>query len=293
MTTDLSIAQRLRRFAARPAREQYVRIALRFRRRFPKTPIPIRLQCGSWFLVGDSYVDEAILSGGFESAEVRFVQRYLKRGMTVLDIGAHHGLYTLFASKLVGPGGKVVAFEPSPRERGQLQRNVRLNFCSNVHIERYALGSTHSQTDLYVVEWGEDGCNSLRPPVVGSKTNRVRVDVVPFDEAAARLGVTRVDFIKLDVEGAELDVLTGASALLQSASRPVLLIEVYDIRTRPWGYEAREIVEFLDRLRYSWFQLLDNGSLRPISAKLDVYDANLVALPTESVDGILKSLEIE
>jgi hypothetical protein len=97
--------------------------------------------------------------------------------------------------------------------------------------------------------------------------------------------------MKLDVEGAELDVLKGALGLLQTIPRPVLLVEVYDVRTKPWGYQAREIVEFLDRLGYRWFQLLDNGSLRLVSSNLDVYDANLVALPTERMDEILNSLE--
>jgi FkbM family methyltransferase len=211
--------------------------------------------------------------------------------MTVLDIGAHHGLYTVLASKRVGPSGKVIAFEPSPRERKQLVRNVRINFCSNVHIEPHALGKEPARNNLYVVEGGEDGCNSLRPPAVQSEIRAVPVEVVTLDAIASKLGLTKVDFVKLDVEGAELDVLKGALGLLQTIPRPVLLVEVYDVRTKPWGYQAREIVEFLDRLGYRWFQLLDNGSLRLVSSNLDVYDANLVALPTERMDEILNSLE--
>src|SRR5271165_5588961 len=131
MSGELSGAERLRRFAARPAGEKYVALAMRFRRIFPGTPIPVRLRFGSWFLAGNSSVDTALLLGGFERAEIFFVEEYLQPGMTVLDIGAHHGLYTLLASKRVGGTGRVVAFEPSPRERGQLSRNVKINFCSN------------------------------------------------------------------------------------------------------------------------------------------------------------------
>jgi FkbM family methyltransferase len=198
-----------------------------------------------------------------------------------LDIGAHHGLYTLLASEKVGSGGMVVAFEPSPRERKQLSRNVRLNFCRNVRIQPFALGRKRSQTDLYLVDGGEDGCNSLRPPAVDSKTRAVRVEVFPFEDVAPSLGLTKVDFVKLDVEGAELDVLNGAPGLLRATPRPVLLVEVYDIRTEPWGYKAREIVKFLDQLGYRWFELLSDGSTRPIAATLEVYDANLVAIPEE------------
>jgi len=209
--------------------------------------------------------------------------------MIALDIGAHHGLYTLLASKQVGSGGMVVAFEPSPRERKQLSRNVRLNCCRNVRIKPFALGSKRSQTDLYLVDGGEDGCNSLRPPVVDSETRPVRVEVYPFDDVAPTLGLTKVDFVKLDVEGGELDVLKGALRLFKTIPRPVLLVEVYDIRTQPWGYKAREIVEHLSHLGYRWFEILSDGSIRPVSPNLQVYDANLVAIPEERAEVELRN----
>jgi FkbM family methyltransferase len=287
-----SISKRVRRFAARPTADKILSLALRLRRIFPSAPIPYRLPFGIWFLVGKSHVDTALLTSEFESAEINFVQKYLKRGMTALDIGAHHGLYTLLASKRVGPSGKVFAFEPSPRERKHLVRNVRINFCSNVHIEPYALGKESARINLYVVEGGEDGCNSLRPPTVQSETRPVPVEVVTLDAIATKLCLTKVDFVKLDVEGAELDVLKGAVGLLQTIPRPVLLVEVYDIRTEPWGYKAREIVEFLDQMGYRWFELLSSGSIRPVAPALQVYDANLVAIPEERADLASQNAEL-
>jgi FkbM family methyltransferase len=182
MMEHANLAQRLRKFAARPAREQYVRLALRVQRVFSKTPIPIRLGFGGWFLVGTSWVDHAILFGEIEKAEILFVERYLRAGMTVLDIGAHHGLYTLLASKRVGAAGRVVAFEPSSRERAQLLRNVKINFCSNVRIEACALGGERSQAELFLVKGGEDGCNSLRPPIAASGASAMSVAVARLDD---------------------------------------------------------------------------------------------------------------
>lgn len=282
----------MRRFAARPVADQILHLGLRLRRIFPNAPVPYRLPFGAWFLVGRSHVDAALLRDEFESAEINFVRKYLEPGMVALDIGAHHGLYTLLASNRVGRKGKVIAFEPSPRERKQLSRNVRLNFCVNVRIQPFALGSERSKTDLYLVDGEEDGCNSLRPPAVQSKTRVVRVQVVTLDEISSQIGLGKVDFIKLDVEGAELDVLKGAIGILQTRPRPVLLVEVYDIRTQPWGYRATEIVGFLARQHYSWFELLSDGSLRPIAPNLQVYDANLLAIPEERAGFVSRRAEL-
>jgi len=92
-----------------------------------------------------------------------------------------------------------------------------------------------------------------------------------------------VDFIKLDVEGAELGVLQGAAAIFSGPSRPAILAEVQDLRTGPWGYAAREIIRFLVRKEYRWFGLDAEGNLFPVSAEEERYDANLVALPAERV----------
>jgi hypothetical protein len=92
------------------------------------------------------------------------------------------------------------------------------------------------------------------------------------------------------VEGAELSVLYGATKLLQSESRPAILAEVQDIRTRPWGYAAREIIQFLIRMDYRWFAIAAKGALLPISCDQNAYDANLVALPVERTEEFLALL---
>ena len=107
------------------------------------------------------------------------------------------------------------------------------------------------------------------------------MEVRSIDDVLHRLRIARVDFIKLDVEGAELDALKGATRLLRGAARPAMLVEVQDLRTQPWGYRASAIVEYLSSLDYRWFSLAPDGSLHPISTALESYDANLVAFPCE------------
>jgi FkbM family methyltransferase len=201
--------------------------------------------------------------------------------MVVLDIGAHHGLYTLLASKCVGRKGQVIAFEASPRECRRLARHLRINGCSNVRIEPHAVGSESGSADLYVVNGSCTWGNSLRAPVVFEPTFIIPVQVSPVDDVLLELGISRVDFIKLDVEGAELSALKGTARLLRGVARPAILVEVQDIRTQPWGYPSKAIVEYLTRAGYRWFEVNADGSLRPTSHELNYYDANLVALPRE------------
>jgi FkbM family methyltransferase len=286
-----TLTERVRFFLAKPTWEKYFTIARRVRLLFPQATIPFRLSFGAWWLAEHSALDCALLAGDFEGSELHFVGRFLQPGMTVLDVGAHHGLYTLLASKKVGPAGKVIAFEPSARERKRLQRHVRLNFSSNVRIEPCGLGSRHSQEQLFVVEGAEDWCNSLRPPAVGASTRSESVNILPLDDYLAQSHIARVDFWKLDVEGAELEILKGATLLLNRPFRPAILAEVQDIRTEPWGYRAREIIQFLHRQTYDWFQLLPGGGLARLEADRENYDANFVAIPRERAKEILQRLE--
>ena len=247
-------------------------------------PIPLRLPFGAWWLAEKSALDQELIYNEFERMETEFVMRLLRRDMTVVDAGAHHGLYTLLASKRVGWDGHVIAIEPSPRECVRLEKHLRMNRCSNTELVPCALGENPGEEDLYLVDGEQDWCNSLRRPAVSEPIHTVRVPVRRLDDVLAESGVSTVDFVKLDVEGAELSVLYGAMKLLHREPRPAILAEVRDTRTQPWGYAAREILQFLVRMDYRWFAFAAKGALVPISCDQASYDANLVALPVERVE---------
>ena len=282
MNSD-TLTTRVSRFARKPFGKQYISLAIKLQDHFPSVPIPVRLAFGAWWLAGAGEVDRGVLLDGFERAELSFAQRFLKPGMIVFDIGAHHGLYTLLASKQVGATGKVVAFEPSPRERKQLSRNLKINFCSNVRVETYALGAARSKADLYLVAGGEDGCNSLRPPATESGSSTLGVEVVRLDDWLEEQKIARVDFIKLDVEGGERDVLRGAEKMLERQPRPVIFAEVQDMRTEPWGYPAKEIIEHLVQRNYKWFKIDAEGWLIALDVSAAKFDGNFVACPEEKL----------
>jgi FkbM family methyltransferase len=287
----------LRRFLQKPLREKAKSIGFRWTsmtrpwiKGLFNARVLFRLPFGAWWIPRNDHVSRPLINGTFEVAELAFVEQLLQPGMTVLDIGAHHGLYTLLASKRVGSQGKVFAFEPSPRERKALQMHLRINLCSNVTVQAHAVGNEDTESTLYVVENWAAGCNSLKPPDVPAEISPTRVHVVRLDDWLAESKIDRVDFIKLDVEGAELAVLVGARKFLERRPRPVILVEVQDIRTVPWGYAAREIINILEQLEYTCFQLSPQGKLLEIDTRIKEFDLNLVAVPNERNESVLSQL---
>ena len=279
---DIGVLIRARRFWQKPWRSQFRSLAFRWLRLFPFLPLPFRLPFGAWWLLRNDQIGGTLLEDSFENAEHRFVEGFLQPGMTVLDIGANQGYYTLLASRKVGPQGKVFAFEPSPREIRRLKLHLWLNRCKNVELSTSALGAVAGTGKLHVVLGTESGCNSLRPPEVSQPTGLLHVPVQRLDDVLKARGISHVDFIKLDVEGAELSVLQGAQRLLESAPRPVILAEVQDIRTQPWSYRASEIIRYLADKGYKWFSLSAEGALAPLDIRAETFDGNFAACPADS-----------
>lgn len=249
-------------------------------------PSVVELPWGDRWIARDDVMDEHIRSGEeFERGEQQFLLRFLKPGMMVFDIGAHHGLYTLLAANKVGSSGKVVAFEPSPRERKRLTDNVRLNRYDRVVIEALALGKTTGKTTLHVCLGRETGCNSLRPPTVEEPLESLEVLVSTVDDYCAEHGIISVDFAKLDVEGAELDVLAGARQFTTGTPRPVFLVELADVRTQVWGYKSSAIYDTLASKGFRWYSVTNEGFLKPQERK-ESFHENLIAVPGERADAV-------
>jgi FkbM family methyltransferase len=298
MTTTLisdtnGIMPRAWRFLKKPWSEKRKFFYFRWVKAFPNAPAPLRLPFGAWWLVRNDHVSEPILDGKFELSEFSFVKRFLKLGMTVLDIGAHHGLYTLLASKCVGRDGRVIAFEPSPRERKALRLHLKLNRCKNVDVQEFALGDKQTTAYLHVVDDWAAGCNSLRPPDVAANTTPVPVIIVRLDDWLADNKIKYVDFIKLDVEGAELATLKGAGWLLERRPRPVILAELQDIRTRGWGYLAKDVALLAESFGFRWFALQLDGRLSCLPEETKTYEGNFVAIPRERLRHFTETADYE
>lgn len=248
----------------------------------PFVSLPRRIEGGAWWLATNDWVGDAIFEGTFEQPQRHFVERYLGPGMIVLDIGAHHGLYSLIAATRVGITGRVVSFEPSPRERERLERHKRINKLDQITIEPIALGSAAGTATLYLPAAKNSGFNSLHPSEeIRSEATPVEVPVMTLDDYVANSKLDRIDFIKLDVEGGELEVLKGGEAIFRGKSRPVILAEVEDERTQPWGYQAELIVRLLEAHGYTWYSPRGGGAVEHFDTGRNDFSHNLVAIPPE------------
>lgn len=218
----------------------------------------------------------------YEEGNWKFVSRLLKPGMTFFDVGANQGFYTILASKRVGPQGRVFAFEPATTELRKLRTNLLLNRCHNVVVEPQAVANHQGVTDFYLCVDYQSSFSSLRQPAedVTSRTRLMRVPITTLDLYVESNNISSLDFIKIDVEGAELDVLKGAVTVVKEF-RPVIMCEIEDRRTRQYGYQAQEILEFLHDCGYKWLSVSRNGTTENCVHKKNYSWENLVAAPKD------------
>jgi FkbM family methyltransferase len=218
---------------------------------------------------------------GNDLGDLRFLWRYLKPGMTFFDVGANEGVYSVIAAMKLGETGHVAAFEPSRRERRRLGLHLWLNCLRSVEVVPRAVTATDGEETLFTVISGNTERNSLVAPLTTDPTEPVRVEATTIDSYLALRGVKGVDFVKIDTEGAEIQIFQGAEKLL-TEMRPLIICEVLDQSTRPWGYPARDIVDKLRRHCYEWFDILRDGSVCHHTPQMDYPNVkNYLAVPTE------------
>jgi FkbM family methyltransferase len=161
-----------------------------------------------------------------------------KQGDIVVDVGAHMGKYTIIASKRVGANGKVIAIEAHPGNYEMLNRNIKLNGLTNVTTLNYAVYSKESKIKLFLPD-EESGYTmhhsvmfnylSSKYPLQGKDNEKfIEVNANTLDNLLQKNGILQVNWIKIDVEGAEFEVLKGSANILSISKDISLLIEVHN-----------------------------------------------------------------
>ena len=195
------------------------------------------------------------INGVYEPFETEVVRNEVKAGDVVLDIGAHIGYYTLIFAKLVGSSGKVFAFEPEPQNFALLQNNVRGNEYTNVILVPKAVSNRKAPAVLYV---SEDNSGDHRIYDPEDRRPSIKIETITLDDYL-REYPGQIDFVKMDVQGAEHAALCGAARLLEAHRIKKLMMEFWPGGLRTCGIQPEEHLRFL---LDQGFQLLDLDDLK-------------------------------
>ncbi|MGA2017852.1 MAG: FkbM family methyltransferase [Opitutaceae bacterium] len=210
-------------------------------------------------------------AGWIGSLERNALQQVVRPGMTVLDVGANLGLYTVLLSRLAGPTGRVIAFEPDKHHFALLTRNCALNGCANVEAHNVALGDRSGRLALRK-RFFNTGANTLGRPDTRSFPSEVEVDVVSLDEFLPAL---RPDLVKIDVQGWEVEVLSGMQRMLADSPHIAFHLEYFPEGLRHAGHSPAELLDLLTKQNFQLYliensrhTLLDQDGLATLTKRL-------------------------
>jgi len=190
----------------------------------------------------------------YEQNETNFIKNSINRGDIVIDIGANIGYYTLLFARLVGDTGKVYSFEPDPRNFLLLEKNVQINNYSNVLLEKKAVSNKSQKSQLYMTEFTP--VSSMHKGN-SSIIDEIDIDVVTLDDYF-KINPIRPDFIKIDIEGYELNALKGMKSILQSSDKTKIMIEYNPLTKKVFNSDPMDSLTFLDELGYKFKDLNSN-----------------------------------
>jgi FkbM family methyltransferase len=224
-----------------------------------------------------------LLTGRHERATVTQALARLAPAMTVLDVGAHVGYYSRRFAERVGPAGRVLAFEPHPRTFAVLQENVR--GYPQVTTEQMAVAEGEGSAQLYdYLMMSASGSLHYDESMAGLQQSQIHEnDIAPrlregytmqtysvatraIDAVCHERGITQVDLIKMDIEGAELMALRGARAVIASSPTLTLIMEYNPAALRSFGHDPAAALQEIREMGFvRCTAILDDGTLEALT----------------------------
>jgi FkbM family methyltransferase len=185
----------------------------------------------------------------------------VQKGDIVLDVGANEGYLTQLFSNICGSKGKVHAFEPVLKTYKILNQRITLTFCKNVILNNTALGNKIDEIKIFIPD-NDSAQASLKQHQQGSWINRnIKAEIcniITLDHYAEQKGIEKINFLKIDVEGAEFFVLEGGQNIIQS-SNPVLYFEICSMWLGEFGVTPYQIIQKVKSYGYDMFYGIWNG----------------------------------
>ena len=222
--------------------------------------------------------------GRYESFCTETVSEHIKKGDVCLDVGANIGWFTTLFAKLCGTNGEVHAFEPVPKTYADLQRNVALNEPSpNVFLNNFGLGDVEKEVEIHLFPDLPHGHASLAAKP-NQKSETVPILIKTLNSYLSERNIAQVDFIKVDVEGAEQMFLSGGTSVFQQKIPPLIFMEMALETTKEFGYKPNDIITFIkEHADYDFFALdeVNRKLIRIEGFADDDIGANVLCVPRE------------
>jgi len=203
-----------------------------------------------WVDMASNFGFRVTSAQGYEPETKAMLSSFLKPGMAFVDLGANEGFFSVVASRLVGPTGRVLAIEPQSRLASVIRRNLDLNAASNVSLAQVAISDADGTADFNLAPDTNSGSSGLsRATRYTNPTQSVRL--LTLDACLRENDLTSVDVMKIDVEGYEYEAILGSKELFRSRKVDRVLIEVHDNLLNSRGLCAQDISDFLISCGYA------------------------------------------
>lgn len=199
--------------------------------------------------------------GTYSDGATRFMERVVKQGDTVIDVGANIGCISLKLSKAVGQTGKVIAIEPDKSNFRMMQKNLGLNNIKNVLLLLYAASYEEKTLRFYLANKGSIGMHSGLYNNKVHSSSFVEVPATTIDNITNAINIVRVKLVKIDVEGVEIDVIKGMHQLILR-DHPIIVVEICAEFLNLYGMTVKQFKEYmLNQYGYVSFKLTKKGEL--------------------------------
>ncbi len=204
-------------------------------------------------------------SGIYESVDAYLFCRLLRPGMTILDVGGNLGQYSLLSATAVGAQGSVHSFEPVPSNFERLSRNIRNNGLENVHLNQAAAWNEATTLTLELPSDSRDNAGSFQVSnPSGTTSGGFEAKSIRLDDYVREQALGRVDLVKMDIEGAEVHALEGATEMIRR-DHPLILMEVNRPALEALGSSPSRLMEIVRTHGYrAWHIATEPSRCRPL-----------------------------
>lgn len=222
----------------------------------------------------DYMVYWVFVNGYHRDGTVRLSRKLIREGDTVVDVGANIGLWVMGAAKRAGESGKVHAIEPIPDNYSRLVSNLELNGLGSVETAKIAIADRSGRSTMFRPDYDNSGHPTLarREGV----EHPIEVEALTLDEYCSRSGIEKLDFLKVDVEGAELLVFRGAKETLSTERAPAILFEVNEETAARLDSSTADVKALLRDLGYDLYRY-DGVRLTRVAVELAESPGDLFA----------------